>query len=326
MAFWKSFKTSQTQGDVLQQLHSASAAEILERRQYLHRILAVTSFLGQQGIPFRGHNEHESSQNQGNFIECMKLLKKFDPFLKNYSSTCHATYLSHFSQNEMITSISKEITTNICDEIKSTGMYAVMSRAAPRQKQRKFAEFVVQSSCGSSSNPTSSADFRCQIFYPCIDRMLKELAHRFSGVGEQIMSGIEACNPLSESFLAEEKIDIIAKHYKIVLRPEELLVAKHFLKRRMETQSIQDMATVFKLLDVDMFPTLHAVLKAALTIPVSSCSVERSFSALRRLHTWLRRTMGQERLNDLAVMTIEKQYLNEINPEKVIDSITSLKL
>ncbi len=50
-----------------------------ERRQYLHRIVAATISLGKQGIPFWGHDEQESSQNQGNFIECMKLVKQFSP-------------------------------------------------------------------------------------------------------------------------------------------------------------------------------------------------------------------------------------------------------
>lgn len=43
------------------------------------------------------------------------------------------------------------------------------------------------------------------------------------------------------------------------------------------------------------FPSLKVTTQVALTVPVSSCSCERSFSALRRLHSWLRQTMGQKR-------------------------------
>ncbi len=93
----------------------------------------------------------------------------------------------------------------------------------------------------------------------------------------------------------------------------------------MENEIVPDTATVFQILDADMFPTLKAVLQVALTIPVSSCSCERSFSALRRLHTWLRSTMGQERLNDLAIMSIEKKNLQGINPDNVIDRFAKLK-
>ena len=37
-------------------------------------------------------------------------------------------------------------------------------------------------------------------------------------------------------------------------------------------------------------------------IPATSCSAERSFSALRRLKTYLRNTMGQERINSIALI------------------------
>lgn len=155
--------------------------------------------------------------------------------------------------------------------------------------------------------------------------MIQELTHRFSVVGEELMSGIQACNPNSSTFLSEDALKCLALHYKIQLKPEELFVAKNFIMRRMEKEEVPDTATVFKLLDGDMFPSLKAVLQVALTIPVSSCSCERSFSALRRLHTWLRRTMGQDRLNDLAIISIEKDTLHAITPDNIIDRFAQLK-
>lgn len=97
------------------------------------------------------------------------------------------------------------------------------------------------------------------------------------------------------------------------------------MKRKMEKEDICDITTAFHLLDEDMFPTLKVIFRIALTIPVSSCSCERSFSALRHLHMWLRRTMGQERLNDLAILSIEKEYLDNVDLENVIDRFAKLK-
>ena len=78
MTCWQSFKSTKTQGDEIEQLKTASAAEISGRHKYLHCIVAATTFLGKQGILFWGHDEQESSQNLGTFVECMKLLKQFD--------------------------------------------------------------------------------------------------------------------------------------------------------------------------------------------------------------------------------------------------------
>nr|CAH7756469.1 unnamed protein product [Callosobruchus chinensis] len=47
-----------------------------------------------------------------------------------------------------------------------------------------------------------------------------------------------------------------------------------------------------------MIPEIIKLLKIIMTIPVSTCTAERSFSALRRIKTYLRSTMTQQRLND----------------------------
>lgn len=58
----------------------------------------------------------------------------------------------------------------------------------------------------------------------------------------------------------------------------------------------------------DMFPTLHKLLKIYWTLPISSATAERSFSVVKRLKTYLRNSMGQERLSSLALIAIEKEF------------------
>ena len=55
------------------------------------------------------------------------------------------------------------------------------------------------------------------------------------------------------------------------------------------------------------YPNICAVLLLFLTIPVGSCSCERSFSSLRRLKTWCRNTMSDNRLDSLAVGFINSE-------------------
>ena len=57
-----------------------------------------------------------------------------------------------------------------------------------------------------------------------------------------------------------------------------------------------------------MLPELSKAIKILAVIPATSCSAERSFSPLRRLKTYLRNTMGQERLSNLALIHIERDY------------------
>ena len=55
------------------------------------------------------------------------------------------------------------------------------------------------------------------------------------------------------------------------------------------------------------YPDVFKLIKTFLVIPVSSTESERSFSHLPRVKTWLRSTMGQERLTALALLTIERE-------------------
>ncbi|KAF3844167.1 hypothetical protein F7725_013508, partial [Dissostichus mawsoni] len=118
---------TQVHGDITEQLHAANVSEIQDRREYLKRVAAVTAFLGKQGIAFRGHNEAGESDNKGHFMECMKLLENFDPFLQTtYKPPSCVTYLSPSSQNDMIESTADVIMARIISEIKEAKMYSVM--------------------------------------------------------------------------------------------------------------------------------------------------------------------------------------------------------
>jgi hypothetical protein len=50
-----------------------------------------------------------------------------------------------------------------------------------------------------------------------------------------------------------------------------------------------------------------------LTIPVTVAKEERSFSKLKLIKTYLRSTMCQERLSDLAILSIENAISQELN-------------
>ena len=52
-------------------------------------------------------------------------------------------------------------------------------------------------------------------------------------------------------------------------------------------------------------------------IPTSSCSAERSFSALRRIKTYLRDTIGDERLSAVAILSIERETTNFIEASRM---------
>ena len=60
------------------------------------------------------------------------------------------------------------------------------------------------------------------------------------------------------------------------------------------------------------FPNLYTLLKIFLTLPVTSCESERSFSQLDLLKTARRSTMYSNKLNSLALMKTNCDHCNSL--------------
>ncbi|KAL4135603.1 hypothetical protein QTP88_007201 [Uroleucon formosanum] len=75
------------------------------------------------------------------------------------------------------------------------------------------------------------------------------------------------------------------------------------------------------------FNELKKVIELIVVIPVSSASAERSFSTMRRVKTYLRSTMKSSRLNDLTLLSIEREISGQFmdNPSAVIDEFAVIR-
>ncbi|XP_063615327.1 zinc finger MYM-type protein 1-like [Penaeus indicus] len=490
---WKGYQATSQQGDVVQMMMSANAHEIVARRDYLKRIVAVTSMLGAQGLPFRGHEESAESTSRGNFLACMELLMTFDPFLQNHNPPSNATYTLPVSQNEMVECCAQEVTSVIVFEITPSKMYSIMADEARDGRSEQLAvcvryvsegevkerflalselmsfdaqsiadklqeqlqinglahvKCVAQTYDGAAvmSGPiggvqarfrrlhpeaiyihcyahelnlvlchtckavteavelfallesvysffttslvnhhskfkdaqsrlglaavelvqlsntrwacrlqsinavlqTLPAIFEClsatgsplaigikaklsmfstiyallmfqtllsiteglhkllqketldlaealickdavcdtlkELFFPCL---VAELDERFASVDTELLKGIQACSPKSETFLNEVNLKELAGHYITDLKTGQVLVARNFIARKADAGNpSQDMLAVYNLLYTDMFPSLKEVLQVALTVPkalfdASTHKVERKFGQSR---------------------------------------------
>ena len=67
------------------------------------------------------------------------------------------------------------------------------------------------------------------------------------------------------------------------------------------------------------FRELLKLLQIALTIPVTTASCERSFSTLKRIKSYLRSRIGQDRLSSLAELAIEREMTNNLDLDRVVN-------
>jgi len=73
------------------------------------------------------------------------------------------------------------------------------------------------------------------------------------------------------------------------------------------------------------FPNTYILLRHYLTLPVTNCTGERSFSHLKRIKSALRSTQTQDRLNNLSLLNIESDLLQELDFSAIIDAFSSAK-
>ena len=71
----------------------------------------------------------------------------------------------------------------------------------------------------------------------------------------------------------------------------------------------------------DIYPNVYILLTISGTLPVSTATSERSFSTMRRLKTYLRSSIGNERMTGLALLSIHKD--GQIDREKIMNDFVA---
>jgi len=106
-------------------------------RNVLQRVVEVIKFLTSRGLPFRGENETFGSNRNGNFLGCIELLGKFDPFIADHVARYGnkgkgvPSYLSSTTVDEFISVISEKVIANIVADIKKSKYFSIIVDSTP---------------------------------------------------------------------------------------------------------------------------------------------------------------------------------------------------
>lgn len=169
-----------------------------------------------------------------------------------------------------------------------------------------------------------------------MDRIIKEIKDRFDQlhVLARKYSCIIPCNLLNEEFECEinDFIDIDKEQFHIERKRIQVFMA---------VPALQEVAKRWKNggegpLDLLKFiqqyrlensvPNIVILLRIFLTIAISVASCERSFSKLKLIKNYLRSSMSNLRLQNLAILSIEQEITNNINFDSIIHDFSSLKV
>ena len=106
------------------------------------------------------------------------------------------------------------------------------------------------------------------------------------------------------------------------LKHEIPLVKKLLLKESEQPTSLEQFLSFLSPYRA-AFEWLYKLLLIAVTLPVTSASCERSFSKMKVVKTFLRNSMSNERLSNIALLSIERARAEDIDLDSFVDEFDS---
>lgn len=185
---------------------------------------------------------------------------------------------------------------------------------------------------------TGQERFKVECFYVILDSLVGDLNRRTSAYAE-INQRFCFLDPHEDIDTATAAMHTAVEFYKGHLEPdlvEEWTQWRAFLKELPEYQknvkcaiastSASWMLQVMSRYQMQSaFPNVNIALRIYLTLPVSNCTGERSFSHMKRIKNYLRSTMLQERLSALAILNIENELVKKIDFEQLVEAFATAK-
>ncbi|KAK4591628.1 hypothetical protein RGQ29_016168 [Quercus rubra] len=184
---------------------------------------------------------------------------------------------------------------------------------------------------------TNLHHYRVELFYTVIDMQLQELNNRFSEANTDLLLCMACLNP-SNSFVAfdKEKLIRLAKFYPSDFLGTDILALDSQLQNYisdmrsndffLELQGVSELAEkLVRTRKHKTYPLVYLLVKLALTLPVATAIVERSFSTMKYIKNELRNRMGDRWMNDCLMVYIEKDVACSIDNETIMQRFQNMK-
>lgn len=117
-----------------------------------------------------------------------------------------------------------------------------------------------------------------------------------------------------------KSLNDVTKIFGITFTGAELSVfIQHINRKFARGETFPSIVEVFDCCNEDIFPNVQFFLKALITLPMTTCSVERLFSSVNRIKTASRSSMLTARLNSLRFLTFESNLADSLDYDEVIN-------
>lgn len=179
----------------------------------------------------------------------------------------------------------------------------------------------------STTNPKDY--YRSVVAIPFLDFLLSELNSRFQ---KEDLVAYSICTllPINMTNLSQEELSKLASELTFWESDLPCLSVKDLEKELADwkrycvnmsketSEKLCNLIFLFNFVDGDVFPNVKILLHIGCVLPITTCEAERSFSGLRRIKSYMRSTMQEDRLTGLALMHLHHSL--EIDQKEIVQS------
>ncbi|CAH2256017.1 zinc finger MYM-type 1-like [Pelobates cultripes] len=195
----------------------------------------------------------------------------------------------------------------------------VLKTQRSRQRQKK------QHTELGSEDQESEEEFKVNVFFVALDSVISELNQRFNSMENvcSLFAPILKFRTISDEELVTSTENLISKY------PEDLTVS--LLSEIQHLRKVFDATFASSLGPLDLLKSIYKLqlciaLRIFAYLPLSVAEGERAFSKLSLIKNYLRSTMSENRLNSLAILSIEHELARTLNFKDLITDFAILKI
>jgi len=165
--------------------------------------------------------------------------------------------------------------------------------------------------------------YRVTIFISAIDSLIQNLTDRFT-LNEDVLPYFQILLPGFADPDKADELEYLSDYFddKVSLAA----IKSEYEQWCAKISTVDKNVNVLKLheyCDSTYYQNIRSLLIILATLPGTTCAVERSLSTMGRIKTLPRSDMGDERLSNLAMISVHRDI--QVSPEEVLDIMAARK-
>ena len=182
--------------------------------------------------------------------------------------------------------------------------------------------------------PQTESDMFRHKYFEALDLVTNCVKTRFDQPGFKVFRNVEEL--LVKGVQTDfgnycDEFSFVTEFYKTDIKKDALKVQLETMRTYFERQErddirLNDIVDYLRILEAPMraiYSEVVTLVRILLVIPATNATSERTFSALRRIKTYLRSTMTQARLNHLITLHVHKDRTDSLNLTEIANEFTS---